>query len=185
MVTPIWPIDGVASDGLDGVSNSLSYRVGEIERHLHSNESWFGAATTPNAEIHTADRLASGTSAFVIDAGDEEWGAWVQLLGSSDTPARGTNTKFDLHRFLVVAAERTTARYFLQFAFGTSGAVALSDGTYTECAYYSPAAVSRSAPTVIQSRRYNAGTKVWARCLCISQNTATLTFFIGLHEYEG
>lgn len=178
-------IDGATTLGLAGTTNSLAYRVHEVERHMHSYESWFGVAAAPSGETHVADRLASGINGFVIDAGNLNWGAWVQILGSSDTPARGTNEAYDLHRFLVTAAERTTAVYFVQVAFGTSGDAGLAAGTYTEFTYYSPASVSRSAPTDFQTRRQEAGTKAWARCLCRGQNTGTLTFYFGLHGYEG
>lgn len=185
MPFPEAKIDDLATNGLDGVDNSLAYRVHEIERHLHSYESWFGGAAVPNGEIHVADRLGTGIDGFVIDAGNLTWGSWVQILGSSDTPARGTNEKYDLHRILVTAAERATAIYFVQIAFGTSGAAAFTAGAYTEFPYYSPAQVSRSAPTDFQTRRITAGTKAWARCLCRGQNTGTLTFYVGLHGYEG
>jgi len=178
-------IDNAVTDGLAGVNNSLAYRVGEIERHMHSYESWFGLALAPNAEIHVADRLGTGIDPFVIDAGNLAWGSWVQVLGSSDTPARGSNENYDLHRMLVVAAERTTNVYFVQFAFGASGVAALASGSYTEFAFYSPASVSRSAPTDFQTRRQAAGTKAWARCLCRGQNTGTLSFYFGIHGYEG
>ena len=35
-------IDSLATDGLAGVSNSLAYRVHEIEKHFHSEEHWYG-----------------------------------------------------------------------------------------------------------------------------------------------
>lgn len=178
-------IDGAATLGLAGTDNSLAYRVHEVERHFHSYESWFGVAAAPNGEIHVADRIGSGINGFVIDAGNLTWGSWVQILGSSDTPARGSNERYDLHRILVTAAERTTAVYFVQIAFGASGADAYTAGAYTEFTYYSPASVSRSAPTDFQTRRIAAGTKAWARCLCRGQNTGTLTFYFGLHGYEG
>lgn len=178
-------IDNAAVDGFAGVDDSLAYKISEIERHYHSYESWFGLATVPNGEIHRADRIGTGVLSFQIDAGNLAWGTWVCVLGSSDTPARGSNEKYDLHRFLVVAAERTTATYFVQFAFGATGADALAAGTYTEVVYYSPASVSRSAPTDMRSRRIAAGTKAWARCLCQGQNTGTLNFYLGLHGYEG
>lgn len=177
--------DTVATDGLAATADSLPYRLGEIERHLHAYESWFGLAASASGETHVADRLAPLIAPFVIDAGNETWGAWVQVLGSSDTPARASQVKYDMHKFLVTAAERTTAVYFVQFAFGTSGAAALTADAFTEQVFYSPAAVSRSAPNVLQTRRMTAGTKAWARCLCIGQNTGTLSFYIGLHEYEG
>ncbi len=35
-------IDNQAVDGLSGVSNSMAYKVHEIEKHFHNHERWFG-----------------------------------------------------------------------------------------------------------------------------------------------
>jgi hypothetical protein len=177
-------IDSATTDGLTGTSNSLAYRVNEIGRHLHGYERWFGAAASPDTEVHVADRIGVGISAFQIDAGNNIWGDWVQVLGSSDTPAIAGGVKFDLHRLDIVAAERT-ATYFIQIADGADGATALTNNTYTEFIFTPQSVAGRPAPISIMQARQNAGTKVWARCLCPGQNTATLDFYIGLHEYEG
>lgn len=171
--------------GLAATSGSLTYGIGEAERHFHSYESWFGAAASPSGETHVADRIAKDIGSFQLDAGNDTWGSWVQILGSSDTPARAGNVKFDFHKLFVTAVERAATVYFLQFAFGADGDTALAAGTYTEIVYRSGAAVQREAPVNIQTRRITAGTKVWARCLSYDQNTGTINFYVGIHEYEG
>lgn len=177
-------IDNEAADGLLGVHNSLAYRTHEIERHLHSNERWFGAAVTPSGETHVADRLGVGIVAFLIDAGNNTWGSWLQILGSSDTPAEGTNAYMDIHRLLITNAERN-ATYFLQLGIGATGQAALDAETYTEVVFQPASNQIDSGPVAIQSRRGATGIKAWARCLCPSQNTAQLSFYHGIHEYEG
>lgn len=168
----------------DPANESLAYRIMEIERHLHGWERWLGKHGTPSGEVTIAQQIGSTTvTPFQIDAGNNTWGSWVQILGSSDTPVTAAQAKFDLHKVTVTAAERATAIYFIQLAFGASGAAALTAGTYTEFVYWSPSAVSREAPISIMARRQDAGTKTWARCWCVGQNTATLDFFFGLHEY--
>jgi len=178
-------IDGAATDGLAGTDNSLAYRVHEVERHFHSYERWFGAATVPNGEIHVADRIGTTTTAFQTDAGNLTWGNWLQVLGSSDTPADAGNAHYDLHRMQIVAVENANATHLVQVAFGASGAAALVAGTYTEFAFR-PQSVQGSETIVsVQSRREDVGTKTWVRHLTVGQNTSTMGFFIGLHEYEG
>lgn len=177
-------VDTAATDGLTGTSNSLAYRVHETERHFHSNERWFETASTPDAEVHVADRIGTGGGAFQIDAGNDAWGSWVQILGSADTPADAGNANYDTHRLLIEAAERN-ATYFVQIAFGASGAAALTAGTYTEAVYAPATNQVQEAPVEIQARRAAVTTKAWARCMCPGQNTATLDFYHGLHEYEG
>lgn len=177
-------IDSATTQGLAGVNNSLAYRVHEIERHLHSYERWMELAGTPAAETHRADAAGTGAGVFQIDAGNDTWGAWLQILGSSDTPVDGTAAKFDLHRILVTATERN-AIYVLQIGFGATGAASLTADSYIEAAFIPASNAVDSGPVEIQSRRVAAGTKGWARCICPGQDTATLDFMIGLHEYEG
>ena len=178
-------IDDAATDGLAGVSNSLAYRTHEVERHFHSRERWLGAAVTPSGETHVADNIGTSKTAFRLDAGNNDWGAWVQTLGSSDTPVIFGSVKFDPHRVVITAVERANAVYFIQFAQGESGAAALSTGAYSDTVIQLTNTAPRGQPFVIQSRRIIAGTKAWARCLCVGQNTGTIDFYFGIHEYEG
>jgi hypothetical protein len=177
-------IDNAATDGLAGVSNSLAYRTHEIEKHFHSYEKGFGLAAVPSGETHRADRLGVGINPFQIDAGNNDWGSWVQVIGSSDTPAVSGNAYFDFHTVTIVAAERT-ATYFIQFAAGASGAAALSAETFTEKIFKPQSVQGKPADILVQMPRVIATTKIWVRCLCFGQNTATLDFYETLHEYEG
>ena len=183
-INPVDKIDNAATDGLNGTNNSLAYRVHEIERHLHSYERWFELATTPAAETHRADAAGTGAGVFQIDAGNLIYGSWLQILGSTDTPADGTAVKFDMHRIMVTSTERN-AIYVMQIAFGATGADALLADDYIEVPFVPSSNQVDSVPIEITSRRVTAGTKGWARCICPGQNTATIDFIVGLHEYEG
>lgn len=176
-------ISSEATSGLGETYNSLAYRVAEIERHLHSGARWYEKATTPSGETHVADRIGVGAGAFQIDAGNDDWGSWVQILGSSDTPAEVGKAYFDPHQFIVEDVERA-ATYFVQITRGDSGAAGLAAGTYSEFVY---AALSSKDTAIIpvQTGRAPAGSKLWARCMCPGQSTATLDFYVGIHEYEG
>ncbi len=120
--TAVNGIDDVAVDGLLGVYNSLSYRVHEIERHLHSGGRWFGAAVVPNLPTHAADRIGTTPTAFRVDGGagvgTGSWGAWVQIMGSTDTPVTAGDDFWDPHELIISASERTGI-HFLQIARGT------------------------------------------------------------------
>ena len=177
-------IDGYATLGLTGVHNSLAYRVMEIERHLHSYSRWYGLAASPSGETHRADTAGAAAGVFQIDAGSSAWGAWLQILGSSDTPATAGNVYFDLHQLLITAAEKSFP-YVMQVAFGETAAGALTAGTYTETMFAPASNLVDAGPVELHSRRHAVGTKVWARCICPGQATATLDFYFGMHEYEG
>ena len=176
-------IDEAAVAGLGGVSNSLAYRVHEIERHLHSGARWFQPAASPSGETNVADRIGSGSGSFQIDAGNDTWGSWVQILGSSDTPADAGKVYFDPHLMIVTTSERSGV-HFIQFARGDSGAAGYTAGTYTELAL-DLTDKAGGAIIPVQTGRAPAGSKLWARCMCPGQNTATIDFLIGIHEYEG
>jgi len=169
--------DNVESVGLLGVDDSLGYRVAEIERHLHSYERWFGSDGATGGSLSTL-------TAYQVDSGANDWGAWIPLLDATDTPAIAGNVYYDLHEILVAAAERTTP-YRMQIGFGASGAAALAAGTYTEIMMVYPSAAPSGGPLEVQGRRQAAGTPAWARCWNVNAGGGTIDFFIGLHEYEG
>lgn len=177
-------IDNAATDGLAGTSNSLSYRTAEVERHAHSGGRWFETAATLSGETHVADEIGSGGGAFQIDAGNDDWGPWLQVIGSSDTPVDAGKAFFDPHLVIVEDTEKA-ATYFIQLARGDSGAAGLAAGTYTDLPPYIATVQKETGPIITQSGRAPAGSKVWARCKCPGENTGTLDFYLGIHEYEG
>ena len=181
-VNDLEKIDSVAVSGLDGTYNILAYKVHEIERHLHSGARWFEKAATPTA-THIADRIGLGAGHFEIDAGNDAWGDWAQILGSGDTPVSTGMAYFDPHLMVIAAAERT-AIYFVQIGRGASGAAALTAGTYTELVFDTTSKAG-GTEVPVQTGRAPAGSLLWARCMCPSQDTATFDFYFGIHEYEG
>lgn len=179
-------IDNLATDGLSGVSNSLAYRVEEIEKHFHNREKWFGVAASPSGETHVADRMGPGIAPFALVSGNDDFGSWVQILGSSDTPVVAGMVSFDAHRFLVTTTD-STAVFKVQVIAGESADLAalVSAETFTEAPYVSATNNADSGIGDIMSSRVLTGVKVWARCICIGQNAKTINAYFGLHEYEG
>ena len=133
-------------------------------------------------KVHRVDRIASGINPFQLDAGNNNWGNWVQILGSEDTPARTGMLYFDPHQILIESTENI-ATYFMQFARGDSGDAGLAAGHYTELVIGSDTNRFKSIISV-QTGRAPVGSKIWARCLCPGQNTSLLSFYIGIHEYN-
>ena len=178
-------VDEVAVNGLTGVEGSLAYHVEELDRHHHNYERWMAAAAVPVGETHIADSISDNQTAFQADGGNDTWGAWVQILGSDDTPVRTAQEKFDLQRLLVVDHEHNTNCYLVQIGFGASGAAALAAGTYTEITLVTGAGSTEVGPIDMISRRQDKETKAWARVWAVGKNTGTLDFLVGIHEYEG
>ena len=159
------------------------YKVIETATHFHSYERWFGAAASPNGETHVADRINKDITAFQADAGNDDWGNWLQILGSEDTPAVAGKAEFDLHRIYIKAVERTSL-HLIQIGLGTSGAAALSANTYTEFVYTPASVTAEETPLDIQIDDVDAGTKVWIRICVPDSDTGTMDFYIGIHEYD-
>lgn len=175
-------LDDQAVNGLLGTEDSLAYKVEEIERHHHSYDHWFGLASAPSGETHRADHMVM--TPFVMDAGNDTWGTWLQILGSSDTPHVGTAAKFDVRHIYISDVETDTKKTLIQIGYGTSGAAALAADQITEL-FCTPAKNAKQDPYEIRGLRQDSGTKVWARCWVDGQATSTVDFHFSLHEYEG
>ena len=186
--------DTASQASLVAVLRQTLYQAGIVERHHHSGERWFGAAASASGETHIADRIGAGAATaeagpLVVTAGNDDWGTWTQILGSTDTPADGGSaTHFDLHRLVVRAAGDAAQEYFIQISLqenppnddpGPSDA-------YTEIEIISAGvgALATIAPIDLQAPRATAGTKVWMRTRAPNQNTSTLSITIGIHEYS-
>jgi len=165
----------------------IEQEVYEAEKHLHNNEKWFGLAAVPAAETHRADRITLKPAPFQIDAGNDTWSAWLQIMGSSDTPIVTGKTKFDLHEIIIASHERNSSLYVMQITNGESAGLAakLTAEDFTEVPFITPSAAGGQNELIaFMDHRFTKGDKVWARIWCRGQNTATLDFYFGLHEYN-
>lgn len=157
--------------------------IENTEHHFHNTERWFGLRVPQTATLWGD---TATLAPYQLTSGDNTWGAWVQILGSGDTPTIAGRTLFDPHRLKFVAVSQNTA-YRVQFAWGTgSAADALAAGQVTE----SPPIVldsvnpqtAVSGAEDVKFGQLAIGTKVWARCWNAT-NSATIDFFLGEHEY--
>lgn len=179
-------IDNAEVDGLSGIEDSLAYKVHEIEKHLHNREKWFGVASSPSGEIHVADRMNDNVQPFVLTAGNNDFGSWVQILGSSDTPVASGMTKFDGHRFMVTSTNSTNP-YIIQLVSGEFADIPtkLAAEAFTEAPFISATNNNDSGISDIMSSRTSSGEKAWVRCACIGASGTTLSLYFGIHEYIG
>ena len=196
-------VDELAVDGLSGTSNSLAYRVHEIEKHLHNREYWFGQAATPVQGV-TAGTKGVGVP-FVTSsvATGDGFGAWLPVLGNTDTPSvsGSGNVKMDMHRMVVTDVDAgDKLPHFIQFGWSDlaatssdadAGADALANGD-TSGFITVPEKDGKSAPINVMMPRIAIGSRVLMRYKVHARNTpwalvagSDLHFFIGLHEYAG
>ena len=113
-------IDQAATNGLAGVSNSLAYRVHEIEKHFHGIEFWWGSDGSPDETTAIAETVSAP---FVAVSGDNTWGTAISIMGTDDIPANAGDVRYDARGLLVVDTDHTTT-YRMRFIWGsgTSGA---------------------------------------------------------------
>jgi hypothetical protein len=180
-------IDNKAVDGLLGTSNSLAYKVHEIERHFHGRERWRGKSADQSGNDWAADNLTpfraiSGLNTYGADANDE-----AKVLGTDDTPIISGMVRYDLHRLMMVGASSSTA-YKLRLIYGSGTmADAITAGQFSDMVIMSDPAVQHVPHDVfeVMMPRGTCGvTKVWFQAWNATDN-ATIDFLVGLHEYEG
>lgn len=180
-------IDQLTTAGLRGTSNSLAYRVHEIERHLHGRERWRGKKAVQTAtdwadDVLTPFRATSGENAYGSDENDE-----ALVLGTDDTPIIAGMVRYDLHRIILVNASASTA-YKLRLVYGSGTmADAITAGQFSELVIMSdPSAqqVAHDVFDVMMPRGTSGVTKVWIQAWNATNN-ATVDVLVGLHEYEG
>lgn len=180
---PCSQIDNFPTNGLTGIEDSLAYRINEVDRHLHHYVRAYGLAAVPAGETHRADEITSDPDPFIVDAGNDTWGAWVQIFGSADTPTGCVY--YDPGDMNIVSVETANVVYLLQLAAGTSGAAGLAADTYSDAVFTPQSAAGRPAAFEYPMRRQAAGTKLWLRTLARGTNTAELGVYIDIHCYEG
>jgi hypothetical protein len=163
------------------ILDDIKHAAEEVENHIHNYEIAFGLASDATPETHVAKEM--GDVAFDVVSGNDDWGAWVQILGSEDTPFRVGKTKYDLHHFHVVDAN-DASMFRIQIGFGESGAAALASLDITEQCYMREAANNTAVQTQIISKRQDVGTKAWIRVWCVGANAKTLSLAFGIHEYD-
>ena len=170
--------------GNNGLITNIYEEVKEIENHLHNRERWFGLAAVPDAELHRFDLMNGSIQPFQLVAGNNDFGNWVQIIGSTDTPIDAGMTKVDGHRFMVVGTN-STLPFIIQFSFGESAglAAAVAAGNYTMTPYVAATNNIETGISEILSMRQDSGTKVWSRCACVGGNGTTIDLYIGVHEY--
>jgi len=180
-------IDEAAVSGMVGASNSLAYKVHEIERHFHGRERWRGkrAVQTDTQwadDVLTPFRAISGNNAYGTDANDE-----AKVLSTADTPTIAGNVRYDVHRIVMINASSQTA-YKLRLVYGSGTMVdAITAGLFTEIIVMSdPSAqqVPHEIINVMMPRATCGVTKLWVQAWNAT-NDAWFDFLIGLHEYEG
>ncbi len=185
-------IDDKAVNGLTGESNSLAYKVHEIEQHLHSGGRWLGATDAGGV----APGLLTSLLPFIVtsNASANTYGTAILVLdGTEDYDFSFTPVKIDPHMILIQEAE-ATATWKLRFAnSGWDGsadtyadmAAAVAANKYTEIVIRIDSTKASAVALPIQTARMTVGSKLWVQVMKDNADAEYIHFLIGVHGYQG
>lgn len=109
-------IDNEATLGLIGTSNSLAYRVAEVEGHFHCEGMTFGGASAGDPTL-----LQDSTVPIVVTGGNGVYGTEVIICKGASIEAGSATKKFDMNMLYVSAlgsVNNITQVEFFSFAAG-------------------------------------------------------------------
>jgi hypothetical protein len=173
-------IDNIAVDGLSGVSNSLAYKVHEIEKHCHNVEKWYGnSGVLPlNGNL-----LIDSFNPFRITAGvGGAQGTEVLIHDGTVIESGSTTKKFDFHKIWTYAASVTNKLYQLKLYAGTTTFAASTQ--IGDCITVLPAGTIKTSSVEFMCSRMTCNNKIWVNVSC-ETNGGTIDILVGLHTYSG
>ena len=164
-------------------TDDIFNEVEVVEHHVHTREHWLGISADQSGDNWGSDTLFP----FAVQSGvaDYTTAGKAKVLGTDDTPYVAGNIYFDLDRILVTAVSEDSV-YKLRIIWGTGLMVDAITANQFTCVMIMFDALnpqqSAGIPLDIIMPRLAVGTKVWAQVKNVT-NLATLSFYIGLHEY--
>lgn len=189
-------IDKAATLGLAGTTNSLAYRVHEIEKHFHNYERWFGKSADQSGVNPWATSVSDYTAgalpvSFVAISGNDDYGAdagdEAKVWGLNDTFSVGgvSQTKLDVHQILFRTASQTSLN-ILRIVWGAGTlADAITAGQFSEYPLVIDPATGGSVDIVINTMmpRITVGAhQLWIQTKNVTDNS-TVGFLVGIHGY--
>ena len=179
-------IDSEAVLGLLGTSDSLAYKVHEIEKHFHNRASWWGDAGS-NRMMNLGDGANIITPWTVqANATPGTYGTVVTIdTGVATTPILTkfpTCIKTDLHSILITDTNAGNASTNFLLQFGTSFGTWDDTTILTEVAVSFYATTDRSGKIEMVCPRLDSSSGIYCR---VKSNVANknISFILGIHCY--
>ena len=149
--------------------------------HNHNRSRVFGLRV-PQTATNWGD--PNSLNPYVVQSGNNTWGASVQGLGTGDTPIFSGSLHFD-HRRIVVVANSSATLGKLRLIWGSptqTDVQAIAAGQWSEEPYIRDSAGVQKGEWEFRAEKIPVGWKVWYQ-YWNSVNLATISFVFGLHEY--
>jgi hypothetical protein len=154
-----------------------------VQDHFHNRARFLGARAGWDGTNEVNAASNDSLTPFLIDAGNDTWGGSYCILGTGDTPVIAGKALWDFRWITITQTERNTL-YRIRFAWGADYASAIAAGDFTEWEFIPLSGGQDSGPIEVEITRRPAGTKLFAATWCLGANTGTISFTIGLHEYD-
>ena len=107
----------------------------------------------------------------------------AKIFGTDDTPIFTGGLYFDFHRILIIA-NNSNSVYKMRIVWGTGTNVeAVAAEQYSEFMFVRDTTSTQRKIMDIMSPKIATDTKVWVECWNAT-NDATISFFVGVHEYD-
>jgi hypothetical protein len=162
--------------------SSLAVEADFIEEHLHNKERWFGISADQSGDDWA---LQETLNPYQATSGNNTWGTATpaKIFGPDDTPIFDGGVRGDFHRILVVANSSATV-YKLRIVWGAGTNVeAVTAGQYTEFMFIKEVADKNRKILDVMCPKIASGSNMWIECWNAT-NSATIDFFVGVHEYD-
>lgn len=170
----------------DRTKHSLEFigqEVFEIDKHFHNVERWCGQVGGWNGTATDDSADPTSLTPFQIDAGNDDFGSGLIIMGTEDSPIQSGMTKWDPHRIEVHGTERNVA-HRLRVSWGAvDHATAVAAGDYTDVDFMAVAGQTALIPIDVRTPRLDTGVMLFAAIWALGANTGTFDFTIGIHEY--
>ncbi len=161
----------------------LERDVHYTEEHLHNKERWFGISANQAGDDWA---LQDTLNPFIATSGNNIFGTAgtdpAKVFGPADSPLFAGGKNIDFHRLLVVA-NNSGSVYKLRAIWGL-GTVAegMAAGQYSEFMFIRDVQNTDRKIMDVMMPKIAVGTKVWVECWNLTDD-ATISFFVGVHEY--
>ncbi len=156
----------------------------KIDEEAHTPEEFCGANASPVFPTTAAD--SDTKTPFVLTGGNDTWGAWLHMIGSTDLPVRTGKVAFDIHEVFISSVSTASAGK-IQIGWDlTTSSVILANETYSSVMFRpSGVGVNLSAvPVGLRMPDVPVGTLIFGRCWVFDENGATVSVFLGDHEFD-
>jgi len=107
--SPMQKIDNKAVNGLSGVTDSLAYKIEEIEQHVHNDEDLYGNSSN--------DMAADIPIKFTVIGGDNAWGTELHITDGTVIESGSATRKFDMDALYVVSVSAANKISVVQFLY--------------------------------------------------------------------